>query len=129
MPQAGSCISIKFVSLKRCNPCGYAVFSLLCSMRCSWKASSISSGVSSCRISHSDGHSVVNRQTKKPIHRDIKNQWELCSRFKMMKLCIGSVNSETIYLLMNHSASRFTFMSGAASLVPQALPFRVSFLI
>ena len=31
-----------------------------------------------------------------------------------MKLCIGSVNSETIYLLINHSASRFAFMSGAA---------------
>ena len=27
VPQGGSCISIKFVSLKRCNPCGYAVFS------------------------------------------------------------------------------------------------------
>lgn len=27
-----------------------------------------------------------NRQNKKPIHRDIKNQRELCSRFKMMKL-------------------------------------------
>lgn len=35
-------------------------------------------------ISHSDGHSVVNRQNKKPIHRDIKNQRERCSRFKMM---------------------------------------------
>ena len=35
-------------------------------------------------VSHSDGHSVVNRQTKKPIHRDIKNRREHCSRFKMM---------------------------------------------
>ena len=35
-------------------------------------------------ISHSDGHSVVNRQSKKPIHRDIKNRRERCSRFKMM---------------------------------------------
>lgn len=35
-------------------------------------------------ISHSDGHSVVNRQNKKPIHRDIKNRRERCSRFKMM---------------------------------------------
>ncbi len=51
---------------------------------------------------------------KEPIHRDIKNRREHCSRFKMMKLCIGSVNSETIYLLINHSASRFAFMSGAA---------------
>lgn len=32
----------------------------------------------------------------------------------MIKLCIGSVNSETIYLLINHTASRFAFMSGAA---------------
>ena len=48
--QGGSCISIKFVSLKRCNPCGYAVFSLLRSARCCWKASSISSGVSSWRM-------------------------------------------------------------------------------
>lgn len=52
-------------------------------------------------VSHSAGHSVVNRQNKKPIHRDIKNRREHCSRFKMMKLCIGSVNSETIYLLIN----------------------------
>ena len=37
-------------SLKRCNPCGYAVFSLLRSVRCRWKASSISSGVSSWRM-------------------------------------------------------------------------------
>lgn len=65
-------------------------------------------------VSHSDGHSVVNRQNKKPIHREIKNRRERCSRFKMMKLCIGSVNSETIYLLINHSASRFAFTSGAA---------------
>lgn len=35
---------------KRCNPCGYAVFSLLRSVRCCWKASSISSGVSSWRM-------------------------------------------------------------------------------
>ena len=50
VPQGGSCISIKFVSLKRCNPCGYAVFSLLRSARWCWKASSISSGVSSWRM-------------------------------------------------------------------------------
>lgn len=50
VPQAGSCISIKVVSLKRCNPCGYAVFSLLRSARWCRKASSISSGVSSWRI-------------------------------------------------------------------------------
>lgn len=37
-------------SRKRCNPCGYAVFSLLRSVRCCWKASSISSGVSSWRM-------------------------------------------------------------------------------
>ena len=37
-------------SLKRCNPCGYAVFSLLRWARCCWKASSISSGVSSWRM-------------------------------------------------------------------------------
>lgn len=37
-------------SRKRCNPCGYAVFSLLHSVRCCWKASSISSGVSSWRM-------------------------------------------------------------------------------
>ena len=35
---------------KRCNPCGYAVFSLLRSVKCCWKASSISSGVSSWRM-------------------------------------------------------------------------------
>ena len=35
---------------KRCNPCGYAVFSLLRWVRWCWKASSISSGVSSCRM-------------------------------------------------------------------------------
>lgn len=35
---------------KRCNPCGYAVFSLLRWARCCWKASSISSGVSSWRM-------------------------------------------------------------------------------
>ena len=35
-------------------------------------------------ISHSDGHSVVIGKTKKPIHRDIKNRREHCSRFKMM---------------------------------------------
>lgn len=35
-------------------------------------------------ISHSDGHSVVIGKTKKPIHRDIKNRRERCSRFKMM---------------------------------------------
>ena len=35
---------------KRCNPCGYAVFSLLRSARWCWKASSISSGVSSWRM-------------------------------------------------------------------------------
>jgi hypothetical protein len=35
-------------------------------------------------ISHSDGHSVVNRQNKKSIHRDIKNRRERCSRFKLM---------------------------------------------
>ena len=35
-------------------------------------------------ISHSDGHSVVIDKTKKPIHRDIKNRREFCSRFKMM---------------------------------------------
>ena len=34
-------------SWKRCNPCGYAVFSLLRSARCCWKASSISSGINS----------------------------------------------------------------------------------
>ena len=81
-------------------------------------------------ISHSDGHSVVNRQNKKPIHRDIKNRREHCSRFKMMKLCIGSVNSETIYLLINHSASRFAFMSGAAlSAAAGSSYFGVSFCI
>lgn len=50
VPQCGSCISIKFVSLKRCNLCGYAVFSLLRWARWCWKASSISSGVSSWRM-------------------------------------------------------------------------------
>lgn len=50
VPQGGSCISINFVSLKRCNPCGYAAFSLLRSVRWCWKASSISSGVSSWRM-------------------------------------------------------------------------------
>ena len=50
VPQCGSCISIKFVSLKRCNPCGYAVFSLLRLARWCWKASSISSGFSSWRM-------------------------------------------------------------------------------
>ena len=34
-------------SWKRCNHCGYAVFSLLRSARCCWKASSISSGINS----------------------------------------------------------------------------------
>lgn len=34
VPQGGSCISIKFVSLKRCSLCGYAVFSLLRWARC-----------------------------------------------------------------------------------------------
>lgn len=41
----------------------------------------------SCRrkiISHSDDHSVVIGKTKKPIHRDIKNRREHCSRFKRM---------------------------------------------
>lgn len=81
-------------------------------------------------VSHSDGYSVVNRQNKKPIHRDIKNRREHGSHFKMMKLCIGSVNSETIYLLINHSASRFAFMSGAA-LVAATISsyFEVSFCI
>ena len=37
-------------SWKRCNPCGYAVFSLLRSARWCWKASSISSGFSSWRM-------------------------------------------------------------------------------
>ena len=50
VPQGGSCISIKFVSLKRCSLCGYAVFSLLRSVRWCWKASSISSGFSSWRM-------------------------------------------------------------------------------
>lgn len=69
-------------------------------------------------------------KTKKPIHRDIKNRREHCSRFKMMKLCIGSVNSETIYLLINHSASRFAFMSGAALLAAATSSyFGVSFYI
>ena len=81
-------------------------------------------------VSHSAGHSVVNWQNKKPIHRDIKNRREFCSRFKMMKLCIGSVNSETNYLLINHSASRFTFMSGAALLAAAISSyFEVSFCI
>lgn len=50
VPQGGSCISIKFVSLKRCSLCSYAVFSLLRSARWCWKVSSISSGVSSWRM-------------------------------------------------------------------------------
>ena len=35
-------------------------------------------------VSHSAGHSIFNRQNKKPIHRNIKNQREFFSRFKMM---------------------------------------------
>lgn len=55
-------------------------------------------------ISHSDGHSVVNQQNKKPIHRDIKNRREHCSRFKMTKLCIGfEFQRRGICLLTNHA--------------------------
>lgn len=45
-----------------------------------------------------------NRQNKKPIHRDIKNRREHCSRFKMMKLCIGfEIQIRGICLLTNHA--------------------------
>lgn len=55
-------------------------------------------------ISHSGGHSVVNRQDKKPIHRDIENRRELCSGFKMMKLCIGfKIQIRSICRLTNHA--------------------------
>ena len=47
----GRLLYLRLISFrKRCNPCGYAVFSLLRSVRCRWKASSISSGVSSWRM-------------------------------------------------------------------------------
>lgn len=55
-------------------------------------------------VYHSAGHSVVNRQNKKPIHRDIKNRRELCSRFKMMKLCIGfKIQIRSVCRLTNHA--------------------------
>lgn len=55
-------------------------------------------------VSHSAGHSIFNRQNKKPIHRNIKNQREHCSRFKMMKLCIGfEIQIRGICLLTNHA--------------------------
>ena len=42
-------------------------------------------------------------KTKKPIHRDIKNLREFCSRFKMMKLCIGfEIQIRGVCLLTNH---------------------------
>lgn len=37
---------------------------------------------------------------------DIKNQREFFSRFKMMKLCIGSANSETTCLFLTNHANR-----------------------
>ncbi len=41
---------------------------------------------------------------KKPIHRNIKNQREFFSRFKMMKLCIGfEIQIRGICLLTNHA--------------------------
>lgn len=57
-------------------------------------------------VSHSAGHSIFNRQNKKPIHRNIKNQREFFSRFKMMKLCIGSANSETTCLFLTNHTNR-----------------------
>lgn len=47
----GRLLYLRLISFrKRCNPCGYAVFSLLRWVRWCWKASSISSVVSSCRM-------------------------------------------------------------------------------
>lgn len=55
-------------------------------------------------VSHSAGHSVVNWQNKKPIHRVIKNRREHCSRFKMMKLCIGfEIQIRGVCHLTNHA--------------------------
>ena len=75
--------------MKRCSLCGYAVFSLLRSMRCCRKASSISSGVSSCRISYSDGHSVV-RSALCPH----ANQLGIYFRFERSKFCKLSANDK-----------------------------------
>lgn len=52
---------------------------LLFQRRCFARSRRRSLGV----VSHSDGHSVVNGKTKSR-YTDIKNRWELCSRFKMM---------------------------------------------
>lgn len=56
-------------------------------------------------ISHSDGHSVVNRQNKKPIHRNIKNRRERCSRFKMM-FYVPALNFKDGFCLYAVSANR-----------------------
>ena len=59
-------------------------------------------------VSRSDGHSIVKIQSAKQKSRyiDIKNQREFFSRFKMMKLCIGSANSETTCLFLTNHANR-----------------------
>lgn len=43
---------------------------------------------------------------QKSRYIDIKNQREFSSRFKMMKLCIGSANSETTCLFLTNHANR-----------------------
>ena len=58
-------------------------------MRCCRKASSISSGVSSCRISYSDGHSVV-RSALCPH----ANQLGIYFRFERSKFCELSANDK-----------------------------------
>ena len=54
-------------------------------------------------VYHSAGHSVVNRQNKKPIHRDIKNRRELCSRFKMMYYVTALKFKDGTVVAPNHS--------------------------
>ena len=55
-------------------------------------------------ISHSDGRSVVIGKTKSRYTETSKNRREHCSRFKMMKLCIGfEIQIRGICLLTNHA--------------------------
>ena len=58
-------------------------------MRCCRKASSISSGVSSCRISYSDGHSVV-----RSVLCPHANQLGIYFRFERSKFCKLSANDK-----------------------------------